>query len=222
MLAYEPQSTAFWLQLAPLWRVPVDISDHCTPCYLRPLSPLSAEPAGVPIPQGVVDLCTAVSGSFRRPKVRVVEASTTSTGAAQTVSPYVTARRSLVDLMVFLMGLEARLSQGAQPGRAGRARPTSSHTISFFTHCTTPLHACAENSKTNLSPVSSLASVARGRGHALYVCRVSTARAPLCAFTEPGRAHPAWIRRTAHMATHAGGSGSSRCHLPTGNLALRL
>ena len=45
------------------------------PCYLRPLSPISAEPAGVPIPQGwwisassPLFTCTAVSGSFRRPK----------------------------------------------------------------------------------------------------------------------------------------------------------
>ena len=52
----------------------------------------------------------------------------------------------------------------------GRPR---SHTISFFTHCTTPLHACAENSKTNLSPMSSLASVAPGRGHALFLSVLS-------------------------------------------------
>ena len=76
MLAHKPQSTAFGLQLALLWRVPLsihpNIACHVTPNLSLPLKPSQL---GSQFPRGwwiyafsPFSTCTAVSGSFRRPK----------------------------------------------------------------------------------------------------------------------------------------------------------
>ena len=180
----------------------------------------------------LVQPCQAVSVA---PKPRVVEASTTSTGAAQTVSPCVAAvakpcgPHGLPNEAQKRAFRRAR-NRVAQAGPDGhtwyRGRRCSAADLGLIrssSSLTAPLHSTRAR---NIAKRTSLRvfTCQRGsdRGHVLYVCRVSTARTPLCAFTEPGRAHPTWIRRTVRMATHASGSGSSGCHLPTGNLALGL
>ena len=178
MLAYEPQSTAFWLQLAPLWRSSVDISDHCMPCYLRPLSPLSAEPAGVPIPQGVVDLCF-FSFIYLYSRVRQFPPPQ-SRGLSRLPQP----QREPLKRCLLTSQLGLRIAGRATGSRrpdpmdipgievVDALRPTS-----IFIHCTTPLHACTEYCKTNLSPMSSLASVAPARGR---LPRLDGAGSSLC------------------------------------------
>ena len=97
---------------------------HCMPCYLRPLSPISAEPAGVPIPQQLVDFCF-FSFIYLYSRVRQ-SPPPQSRGLSRLPQPrreplqrcLLTSQlwRSLVDLMVFPMHLRSAPFAGRATG----------------------------------------------------------------------------------------------------------